>query len=165
MIQSHRTATQTWKEKGKHMVMIRQEVDSRISPYVDVTSAALPLTLVLISNLCQIIKLRKQRNQRETLSKTEVDKWKLENLFESTSLSVIIHCWCVFLHPGGQTVSTTDSSASNRESVKSEDGDDEEPPYRGPFCGRARVHTDFTPSPYDSDSLKLKVKFTHRPRW
>ncbi|XP_078798861.1 SAM and SH3 domain-containing protein 1a isoform X17 [Oryzias latipes] len=56
----------------------------------------------------------------------------------------------------GQTVSTTDSSASNRESVKSEDGDDEEPPYRGPFCGRARVHTDFTPSPYDSDSLKLK---------
>ncbi|KAG5846494.1 hypothetical protein ANANG_G00115570 [Anguilla anguilla] len=51
---------------------------------------------------------------------------------------------------------TTDSSASNRESVKSEDGDDEEPPYRGPFCGRARVHTDFTPSPYDTDSLKLK---------
>lgn len=58
---------------------------------------------------------------------------------------------------GGQTVSTTDSSASNRESVKSEDGDDEELPYRGPFCGRARVHTDFTPSPYDTDSLKLKV--------
>ncbi|MEQ2224223.1 SAM and SH3 domain-containing protein 1, partial [Ilyodon furcidens] len=56
----------------------------------------------------------------------------------------------------GQTVSTTDSSASNRESVKSEEGDDEEPPYRGPFCGRARVHTDFTPSPYDTDSLKLK---------
>ena len=57
-------------------------------------------------------------------------------------------------------MSTTDSSASNRESVKSEDGDDEEPPYRGPFCGRARVHTDFTPSPYDTDSLKLKVKLT-----
>ncbi|XP_054825914.1 SAM and SH3 domain-containing protein 1 [Eublepharis macularius] len=56
----------------------------------------------------------------------------------------------------GQTISTTDSSASNRESVKSEDGDDEELPYRGPFCGRARVHTDFTPSPYDTDSLKLK---------
>ncbi|NXJ78316.1 SASH1 protein, partial [Trogon melanurus] len=56
----------------------------------------------------------------------------------------------------GQTVSTTDSSTSNRESVKSEDGDDEEPPYRGPFCGKARVHTDFTPSPYDTDSLKLK---------
>ena len=57
-------------------------------------------------------------------------------------------------------MSTTDSSASNRESVKSEDGDDEEPPYRGPFCGRARVHTDFTPSPYDTDSLKLKVTHT-----
>ncbi|XP_018587279.1 SAM and SH3 domain-containing protein 1 isoform X3 [Scleropages formosus] len=62
----------------------------------------------------------------------------------------------VLVPAGGQTVSTTDSSASNRESVKSEDGDEEELPYRGPFCGRARVHTDFTPSPYDTDSLKLK---------
>ncbi|XP_048457095.1 SAM and SH3 domain-containing protein 1a isoform X2 [Rhincodon typus] len=56
----------------------------------------------------------------------------------------------------GQTVSTTDSSASNRESVKSEDGEDEESAYQGPFCGRAQVHTDFIPSPYDTDSLKLK---------
>lgn len=30
------------------------------------------------------------------------------------------------------------------------------PMYTGPFCGRARVHTDFTPSPYDRDSLKLQ---------
>ncbi|XP_030305012.1 SAM and SH3 domain-containing protein 3 isoform X3 [Calypte anna] len=30
------------------------------------------------------------------------------------------------------------------------------PTYTGPFCGRARVHTDFTPSPYDKDSLKLR---------
>lgn len=52
---------------------------------------------------------------------------------------------------------TTDSSNSNRESVKSEDGEEDELPYHGPFCGRALVHTDFTPSPYDSDSLKLKV--------
>lgn len=29
--------------------------------------------------------------------------------------------------------------------------------YQGGFCGRARVHTDFDPSPYDTDSLKLKV--------
>ncbi|KAM9842573.1 SAM and SH3 domain-containing protein 1 [Aulostomus maculatus] len=57
----------------------------------------------------------------------------------------------------GQTVGTTDSSNSNRESVKSEDGDEDELPYRGPFCGRALVHTDFTPSPYDTDSLKLKI--------
>ena len=69
----------------------------------------------------------------------------------------IYPCSSCFFCAGGQTVSTTDSSTSNRESVKSEDGDDEEPPYRGPFCGRARVHTDFTPSPYDTDSLKLKV--------
>ncbi|XP_028294823.1 SAM and SH3 domain-containing protein 1-like isoform X2 [Gouania willdenowi] len=56
----------------------------------------------------------------------------------------------------GQTVGTTDSSNSNRESVKSEDGEEDELPYHGPFCGRALVHTDFIPSPYDSDSLKLK---------
>ncbi|XP_041828352.1 SAM and SH3 domain-containing protein 1 isoform X2 [Melanotaenia boesemani] len=56
----------------------------------------------------------------------------------------------------GQTVGTTDSSNSNRESVKSEDGEEDEVPYRGPFCGRALAHTDFTPSPYDTDSLKLK---------
>nr|XP_023700874.1 SAM domain-containing protein SAMSN-1-like isoform X1 [Paramormyrops kingsleyae] len=34
---------------------------------------------------------------------------------------------------------------------------DVELPYTGPFCGRARVHTDFVPSPYDTDSLRLKV--------
>eukprot|EP00066_Takifugu_rubripes_P028914 XP_011618180.1 PREDICTED: SAM and SH3 domain-containing protein 1-like isoform X1 [Takifugu rubripes] len=56
----------------------------------------------------------------------------------------------------GQTVGTTDSSNSNRESVKSEDGEEDELPYCGPFCGRALVHTDFVPSPYDTDSLKLK---------
>ncbi|XP_034454051.1 SAM and SH3 domain-containing protein 3 isoform X3 [Hippoglossus hippoglossus] len=28
--------------------------------------------------------------------------------------------------------------------------------YTGPFCGRAVVHTDFTPSPYDMESLKLQ---------
>ncbi|XP_053543439.1 SAM domain-containing protein SAMSN-1a isoform X3 [Ictalurus punctatus] len=33
----------------------------------------------------------------------------------------------------------------------------EDTSYTGPFCGRARVHTDFFPSPYDTDSLKLKV--------
>jgi hypothetical protein len=54
-------------------------------------------------------------------------------------------------------VGTTDSSNSNRETVKSEDGEEDELPYGGPFCGRALVHTDFTPSPYDTDSLKLKV--------
>ncbi|OXB79618.1 UNVERIFIED_CONTAM: hypothetical protein H355_011004 [Colinus virginianus] len=35
--------------------------------------------------------------------------------------------------------------------------EDSSPAYTGPFCGRARVHTDFTPSPYDKDSLKLRV--------
>lgn len=79
---------------------------------------------------------------------------------KTRQLTDVIPWWlaCVGC-PGGQTVSTTDSSASNRESVKSEEGEEEELPYRGPFCGRAQVHTDFTPSPYDTDSLKLKVSF------
>ncbi|KAM6061327.1 SAM and SH3 domain-containing protein 3 isoform 3-T3 [Chlamydotis macqueenii] len=42
---------------------------------------------------------------------------------------------------------------SNRESLRLEESG---PAYTGPFCGRARVHTDFTPSPYDRDSLKLQ---------
>ncbi|KAK2516949.1 Sash3, partial [Columba livia] len=42
---------------------------------------------------------------------------------------------------------------SNRESLGLEESG---PAYTGPFCGRARVHTDFTPSPYDKDSLKLR---------
>lgn len=42
-----------------------------------------------------------------------------------------------------------DSGYSQRDSVRLDD-------YSGPFCGRARVHTDFTPSPYDIESLKLQ---------
>ncbi|XP_014811543.1 PREDICTED: SAM and SH3 domain-containing protein 3 isoform X2 [Calidris pugnax] len=42
---------------------------------------------------------------------------------------------------------------SQRESLQLEESG---PAYTGPFCGRARVHTDFTPSPYDRDSLKLR---------
>ncbi|XP_078403187.1 SAM and SH3 domain-containing protein 3 isoform X1 [Cetorhinus maximus] len=48
---------------------------------------------------------------------------------------------------------TPDSEFSNRDSLQM---DNLPPPYLGPFCGRARVHTDFTPSPYDIESLKLK---------
>ncbi|KAG9478176.1 hypothetical protein GDO78_013272, partial [Eleutherodactylus coqui] len=43
---------------------------------------------------------------------------------------------------------------SNRDSVNMENL---APPYSGPFCGKAKVHTDFTPSPYEKDSLKLRV--------
>ncbi|XP_056395707.1 SAM and SH3 domain-containing protein 3 [Hyla sarda] len=43
---------------------------------------------------------------------------------------------------------------SNRDSINMENL---EPPYNGPFCGKAKVHTDFTPSPYEKDSLKLRV--------
>ncbi|XP_059390262.1 SAM domain-containing protein SAMSN-1-like isoform X3 [Carassius carassius] len=52
----------------------------------------------------------------------------------------------------GGVASNSDVS-SNRNSLKLE----EEVPYTGQFCGRAKVHTDFLPSPYDTDSLKLKL--------
>ncbi|XP_060901844.1 SAM domain-containing protein SAMSN-1a isoform X1 [Labrus mixtus] len=57
----------------------------------------------------------------------------------------------------GQSSSSGVTSESNgsgqRDSLRLE----EDGSYQGQFCGRARVHTDFVPSPYDTDSLKLKV--------
>ncbi|KAM9227128.1 SAM and SH3 domain-containing protein 3 [Leptosomus discolor] len=53
----------------------------------------------------------------------------------------------------GSEVSSPGPGGSNRESLQLEESG---PAYSGPFCGRARVHTDFTPSPYDKDSLKLR---------
>ncbi|XP_051783040.1 SAM domain-containing protein SAMSN-1-like isoform X2 [Erpetoichthys calabaricus] len=49
-------------------------------------------------------------------------------------------------------VTSGSDGSSNRDSLRL----DEDVPYSGPFCGRAKVHTDFIPSPYDTDSLKLK---------
>ncbi|KAG7281425.1 hypothetical protein CRUP_029874 [Coryphaenoides rupestris] len=48
---------------------------------------------------------------------------------------------------------TSESNGSKRGSLRLE----EDGSYPGPFFGRARVHTNFVPSPYDTDSLKLKV--------
>nr|XP_020455924.1 SAM domain-containing protein SAMSN-1 isoform X1 [Monopterus albus] len=52
---------------------------------------------------------------------------------------------------GGVTIESNVSS--QRDSLRLE----EDGSYQGPFCGRARAHTDFVPSPYDTDSLKLKA--------
>ncbi|KAM5281309.1 SAM domain-containing protein SAMSN-1 [Ctenodactylus gundi] len=49
-------------------------------------------------------------------------------------------------------VTSCSDGTSNRDSFRLDD----DGLYSGPFCGRARVHTDFTPSPYDTDSLKIK---------
>ncbi|KAM5333946.1 SAM domain-containing protein SAMSN-1 isoform 1-T1 [Glossophaga mutica] len=49
-------------------------------------------------------------------------------------------------------ITSCSDGTSNRDSFRLDD----DCPYSGPFCGRARVHTDFTPSPYDIDSLKIK---------
>ncbi|XP_029925461.1 SAM domain-containing protein SAMSN-1b isoform X2 [Myripristis murdjan] len=50
-------------------------------------------------------------------------------------------------------VTSGSDCSSNRGSLRLE----EDLPYTRQFCGRARVHTDFVPSPYDTESLKLKV--------
>lgn len=52
-------------------------------------------------------------------------------------------------------VTSESNGSGQRDSLKLE----EDGSYHGQFCGRARVHTDFVPSPYDTDSLKLKVRF------
>ena len=54
-------------------------------------------------------------------------------------------------------ITSCSDGTSNRDSFRLDD----DGPYSGPFCGRARVHTSFTPSPYDTDSLKIKVCAHH----
>lgn len=64
----------------------------------------------------------------------------------------MVQSYCaVFVGSGG--VTSESNGSSKRDSVRLE----EDGSYQGQFCGRARVHTDFVPSPYDTDSLKLKV--------
>uniref|UniRef100_A0A665WFE1 SAM domain, SH3 domain and nuclear localisation signals 1b n=1 Tax=Echeneis naucrates TaxID=173247 RepID=A0A665WFE1_ECHNA len=50
-------------------------------------------------------------------------------------------------------VTSGSDCSSNRGSLRLED----DLLYSRQFCGRARVHTDYVPSPYDTESLKLKV--------
>ncbi|XP_038565413.1 SAM domain-containing protein SAMSN-1b isoform X1 [Micropterus salmoides] len=50
-------------------------------------------------------------------------------------------------------VTSGSGCSSNRDSLRL----DEDLLYTKLFCGRARVHTNFVPSPYDTESLKLKV--------
>lgn len=59
----------------------------------------------------------------------------------------------MFVGAGG--VTSESAGSGQRDSLKLE----EDGSYQGQFCGRARVHTDFVPSPYDTDSLKLKVRY------
>lgn len=117
----------------------------------------LQASLNLTPSLFGVPFVRQQKTNENNFFSPGLSDWCCAALqFHSESLASL---W--FFCVGGQTVGTTDSSNSNRESVKSEDGEEDELPYHGPFCGRALVHTDFTPSPYDTDSLKLKVSERH----
>ncbi|XP_037318559.2 SAM and SH3 domain-containing protein 3 [Pungitius pungitius] len=53
---------------------------------------------------------------------------------------------------GSSDRQSLDSGYCQRDSMRLEENGAS---YNGPFCGRALVHTDFTPSPYDVESLKL----------
>uniref|UniRef100_A0A8C6SK39 SAM domain, SH3 domain and nuclear localisation signals 1b n=1 Tax=Neogobius melanostomus TaxID=47308 RepID=A0A8C6SK39_9GOBI len=61
------------------------------------------------------------------------------------------------LYSSGQSsssgVTSGSTCSSNRASLRLDD-DVSSPRH---FCGRARVHTEFAPNPYDTESLKLKV--------
>ncbi|XP_051540751.1 uncharacterized protein LOC127433123 [Myxocyprinus asiaticus] len=57
----------------------------------------------------------------------------------------------------GQSSSSGVTSGSEGYSIRDSLRLEEDMPYTGQFCGRAKVHTDFVPSPYDTESLKLKV--------
>ncbi|XP_019739619.1 SAM and SH3 domain-containing protein 3 isoform X2 [Hippocampus comes] len=54
---------------------------------------------------------------------------------------------------GNSDRQSLDSGYCQRDSMKLEEN---AVSFDGPFCGRAVVHTDFTPSPYDVESLKLQ---------
>ncbi|GLD70377.1 SAM and SH3 domain-containing protein 3 [Lates japonicus] len=54
---------------------------------------------------------------------------------------------------GSSDRQSLDSGYCQRDSMRLEENG---VAYNGPFCGRAVVHTDFTPSPYDVESLKLQ---------
>lgn len=53
-------------------------------------------------------------------------------------------------------VTSTSDYFSNRDSLRLDDD-----MFAKQYCGRARVHTDFVPSPYDTESLSLKVNECH----
>ncbi|XP_061542651.1 SAM and SH3 domain-containing protein 3 isoform X1 [Phycodurus eques] len=54
---------------------------------------------------------------------------------------------------GNSDRQSPDSGYCQRDSVRL---DENVVSFNGPFCGRAVAHTDFTPSPYEVDSLKLQ---------
>ncbi|XP_034037638.1 SAM and SH3 domain-containing protein 3 [Thalassophryne amazonica] len=54
---------------------------------------------------------------------------------------------------GNSDRQSLDSGYCQRDSMRLEESGAS---YNGPFCGLALVHTDFTPSPYDVESLKLQ---------
>lgn len=61
------------------------------------------------------------------------------------------------LYSSGQSSSSGVTSGSNCSSNRTSLRLDDDVSSPRHFCGRARVHTEFVPNPYDTESLKLKV--------
>ncbi|KAI4814580.1 hypothetical protein KUCAC02_003769 [Chaenocephalus aceratus] len=68
-------------------------------------------------------------------------------------------------HSSSSGVTSGSDCSSNRDSLRLED----DLLCTRQFCGRAKVHTDFVPSPYDTESLKLKegdvIDIIAKPPW
>uniref|UniRef100_A0A3B5B4M5 SAM domain, SH3 domain and nuclear localisation signals 1b n=1 Tax=Stegastes partitus TaxID=144197 RepID=A0A3B5B4M5_9TELE len=63
----------------------------------------------------------------------------------------------LYSHNSGQSSSSGVTSGSDCSSYRDSLRLDEDLSYTRQLCGRARVHTEYVPSPYDTESLKLKV--------
>ncbi len=111
------------------------------------------------TNLWQI----KNWNLNSHLGCLIIDMWMSQLEEGRTERSNLLTLYWTLLFvccsPGGVT-SGSDCS-SNRDSLRLED----DLLYARQFCGRARVHTDFVPSPYDTESLKLKVNKSGKWKW
>ncbi|XP_054611581.1 SAM domain-containing protein SAMSN-1b isoform X2 [Dunckerocampus dactyliophorus] len=80
---------------------------------------------------------RKKPMKGHKLSSTSLESLYSLNSRQSSSSGITSGSYC----------------SSNRDSLRLED----DVLSTRQFCGRARVHTEFVPSPYDTESLKLKV--------
>ncbi|XP_051793129.1 SAM domain-containing protein SAMSN-1b [Acanthochromis polyacanthus] len=95
--------------------------------------------------------LIKRDLQKDEAEKRETDHGRPLTKGRSNSLESL------YSHNSGQSSSSGVTSgsdcSSNRDSLRLDD----DLLYTRQFCSRARVHTDYVPSPYDTESLKLKV--------
>ncbi|KAI3373397.1 hypothetical protein L3Q82_022009 [Scortum barcoo] len=109
--------------------------------------------------VCSFTDLQPPQSTNENTQKDEAEKRKAGSggLFTKGRTGPSNSLESLYSMNSGQSSSSGVTSgsdcSSNRDSLRLED----DLLCTRQFCGRARVHTDFVPSPYDTESLKLKV--------